>query len=566
MMASPTSPAPRPATLARLASERFDLVVVGGGINGAAIARDAALRGYSVALLERRDWGSGTSSRSSRLIHGGLRYLEHGQLALVAESLRERSRLSRLARHLVRPLPFVAPVYRGDRWPAALVDLGLWIYDALALFRGHALHRYLKPSRLAEALPGLRADGLRGGVLYYDAQTDDARLVLENVLDAAQAGAAVASYCAVEALHREEGRVGAATLRDQLSGASLRVHGRCWVVAAGPHTDALLTLLDPQHRPWLRPTKGVHLVLRGERLRPPRALVAYHPHDGRVLFVLPFFEHTVVGTTDTDFAGDPEGARAEAADVAYLLAAANHYFPGAALGDDDVIATWCGVRPLLAAAAASGDSPGAVSREHRVATRADGVVVVAGGKLTTYRRLAAEAVDAARLLLDAEGPPRGPTTTAERPLPGASGLRGEGDLARWQARLSTQLGGDERIAQHLATTYGVGAARLLAQVAAQPALGERIVAGLPFIWAEIAHAARFELALALDDVLVRRVQLFYRAPDQGLAVLDRVADALGEELAWDAHERAHQRQAYRELVTLNQRWREPPATAAGSGA
>lgn len=566
MMVSKTSPAHRPATLARLAAQRFDLVVVGGGINGAAIARDAALRGYSVALLERRDWGSGTSSRSSRLIHGGLRYLEHGQLGLVAESLSERSRLGRLARHLVRPLPFVAPVYRGDRWPAALVDLGLWLYDALALFRGHALHRYLAAARAREALPGLRSDGLRGGVLYYDGRTDDARLVLENVLDAAQAGATVASYCAVEALHREGGRVGAATLRDQLGGGRLQVHGRCWVIAAGPHTDEVLTLLDPEHRPWLRPTKGVHLVLRGDRLHVPRALVAYHPRDGRVLFVLPFFEHTVVGTTDTDFAGDAEDARTEAADVAYLLAAANHYFPAAAVQEEDVIATWCGVRPLLAATAAGGASPGALSREHRIATRADGVVVVAGGKLTTYRRLAAECVDAAGVLLDAEGPPRGPTTTADRPLPGASGLRSEGDLARWQARLTAQLAGDEALARHLATTYGVGAARLLARVAAQPALGERIVAGLPFIWGEIVHAARSELALTLDDVLVRRVQLFYRAHDQGLGVLERVADVLAAELGWNVSERAQQLQTYRERVALDRRWRERPATAAGSSA
>ncbi|MBK8480444.1 MAG: glycerol-3-phosphate dehydrogenase/oxidase [Proteobacteria bacterium] len=554
-MQPPSAPDQRRATLARLASECFDLVVVGGGINGAAIARDAALRGYRVALVERRDWASGTSSRSSRLIHGGLRYLEHGELALVAESLAERRQLSRLARHLVRPLPFVAPVYRGDRWPAALVELGLWIYDALALFQGHARHQYFGPRRLVGLLPGLRQQELRGGVLYYDGQTDDARLVLENVLDARQAGAAAASYCALEAFETLQGRVATAALRDQLSGARLQIRGRCWVLAAGPQTDELLTLVDPQHHPWLRPTKGVHIVLRGDRLSVPRALVAYHPRDARVLFVLPFFEHTVVGTTDTDLQAPAAGTQAAAEEVAYLLAAANHYFPDAGLRADDVLASWSGVRPLLASATSEHGNTSAVSREHRIAIRADGIIVVAGGKLTTYRRLAAETLEAARPLLDADRPPRGPSTTADRPLPGASGLRSEAELQRLVAGLREGLGGDERLAHHLATTYGVVATRLVARVAERPALGRRIVSGLPFIWAEVAHAAREELALNLDDVLVRRVQLFYRASDQGLAASEAVAEALAEALGWSADERARQVVAYHELVARNRAWR-----------
>jgi glycerol-3-phosphate dehydrogenase len=535
---------------ARLGRERFDLVVIGGGINGVSIARDAALRGYSVALLEQNDFAFGTSGRSSRLIHGGLRYLEHGRVRLVFESVSERSRLSHTARHIVRPLPFIFPVYKGDR-SVLTMDIGLWIYDALARFRNYRDHESLTPLGISERVPGVRLDGLRGGVLYYDYATDDARLVLENALAALAANAALLSYCRVEAIERSNGRVEAALARDLLTGDSVAVRGRTMICAAGPWTDGVLRMADNNER-WLLPTKGVHVVVPSHKLRLGAALAMRHPTDGRVLFALPYHEHSVLGTTDTSFDGDPGAVYATTEDVRYLLDAAAHYFPDARITAEDVISSWAGVRPLLDPGEVT--DPSAVSREHRIDSRPDGIVVIAGGKLTTYRRMAEECVDvAARAVAAAGGAARlRHPATHKLHLPGADGLATDVELGGLASQLSAKLPAAGR---HLAFTYGTRAPQLLQIVDAEAEAGQPIVAGLPFIWAEVSFAAREELALTVTDVFCRRTQVFYRAADQGLAVAEQAAERMGRELGWDAGERSRQVRAYNEEVALNRGWR-----------
>ncbi|HEU5060388.1 MAG TPA: glycerol-3-phosphate dehydrogenase/oxidase, partial [Kofleriaceae bacterium] len=325
----------------------YDIAIIGGGITGAGIARDAALRGLRVVLFEKGDYGSGTSSKSSKLIHGGLRYLEQGEIGLVFESVSERRVQTQVAPHLVRPLKFLVPIYEGARVGLETMNIGLWIYDTLAMFRAPGLHRTHRGEKARELEPMLRREGLRGAIEYFDCITDDARLVLENVLDARAAGAVCRSHCEVIAVERRRGRVSAVVVRDHLSGREERVPCCAVVVAAGPWTDQVAERLEVGVAgPILRPTKGVHLVFRREVLPLERAITVISPIDGRVMFAIPWRGRLVLGTTDTDFAGSPDQVWADAADAAYLCASAGKTFPEARFRPEDVIATWAGLRPL----------------------------------------------------------------------------------------------------------------------------------------------------------------------------------------------------------------------------
>ncbi|MGA9837821.1 MAG: glycerol-3-phosphate dehydrogenase/oxidase, partial [Gemmatimonadaceae bacterium] len=370
----------------------FDLLVVGGGITGAGIARDAALRGFQVLLVDRNDFASGTSSRSSRLIHGGLRYLEHGQLKLVFEASSERRRLLRLAPHLVHPLRFVWPVYVGARVPYWKVLAGVTLYDALAMFHNVHRHQRLSVAAVQDEEPRLASDGLEGGVSYYDAATDDARLTLANVLDAERAGAVVLNHVAVDAFALARGRAVGAHLVDRLTGDAVDVLARATVNATGPWSDDVRKLEGAADRPRVRGSKGTHILVPRDRVGNTAALTLLSPTDGRVMFALPAGAFTVFGTTDTFTSARPDEVRASEDDVAYLLRAANTFFPAAHLGRSDVVSAWAGIRPLVATTA---DSPNAASREHAIQVTPAGVVTITGGKLTTYRIMAAQVVDVA---------------------------------------------------------------------------------------------------------------------------------------------------------------------------
>ena len=552
--------------------QRFDAVIIGGGVTGAGIARDAAQRGLSVVLVEKRDLGSGTSSKSSKLVHGGLRYLEHGELRLVFEGTNERSLQMRRAPHLVRPIPFLVPIYKGKKPALAYVDIGLWIYDALAMFRSPKLHKTYRGKKVAVLEPALRTEGLAGALEYYDCMTDDARLVLENALDARAMGADVRTYTRALAVSRDaRGRVSGVRVVDELSGQVSELATRCVVVAAGPWTDQVLRAAGvPLEKPLIKPTKGVHVVVDHARLPVNRA-VTMLTRDRRVIFCIPWVERTVIGTTDTFYDGDPDDVAADLSDVMYLCDAANAFFPDAHLVPADVISTWAGLRPLINPEHGAGQGASRasdMSREHEVFVRDEGFITIAGGKLTTYRRMAKEVTDRVVEWLgdrgDAalEGRDIKPCRTKVRSLPGAQGLEHPRGVEAVAERLMKNASIDARVAEHLSQTYGSRAESVALRGLADASLLARLNADLPYLWCEVDHAVEVDLARTIEDVLMRRVPLGLRGRDQGLDVAEPVAPRMARRLGWSGEESARQVAAYRHTVEATRRFRPsapPPA-------
>ncbi|HEY5640631.1 MAG TPA: glycerol-3-phosphate dehydrogenase/oxidase [Dehalococcoidia bacterium] len=536
------TPGPRRGDmLERLRRETFDIVVVGGGITGAWVARDAAMRGLSVALVERGDFASGTSSRSSRLVHGGLRYLRHAHISLVREGLRERGRLLRLAPHLVRPIPFTLPVYRGGRDNPLLLRVGLTGYDLLAGGLGIGRHRALSRQRLIEEEPALRDDGLRSGFRYFDAITNDARLALSVALSAVGHGAAVANYVEAASVEMTGGRAGGVNCRDVMSGAELTVRARSVVGAAGPWTDEWRGRSGESG--VLRPTKGIHVVLPRERLHTD-SVVAFYWQE-RPLFVVPYGRCSYVGTTDTDWSGDSRDVEADAADVSLVLDGINGSF-NVDLTPADVTATWAGVRPLIAEEGSP--LPSDVARDYEVLEGPPGVYAIAGGKLTNARAMAERAVDhvaEAEARVFSRKPAR--CRTQRTRLPGATAGF---DQYRAQAVAALARGGEisSESAEHLVGTHGTGHPQVLAQARNEPELLEPVVAGSPVLLAEAAFAAEAEMALTLEDFMRRRSDLMLFSPDAGGASAGRVAAVLGRSLGWSEGEVEEQAEAYRGAV------------------
>jgi len=533
----------RAAALQSMAAEPVDLLVIGGGITGAGIARDAALRGIRTALVDKGDFGSGTSSHSSRLVHGGLRYLEQGAFRLVREASRERRVLLTIAPHLVRPLPFLFPAYRGARVPAWQLRAGLWLYDLLAAFQNARGHRWLGRKAVLRIEPGLRERDLRGAGLYYDAQTDDARLVLATMRSAALAGARVASYAEVSSLLKPDGPVRGATLRDTLTGVTYTVRALVVVNATGPWVDRVRQLDDPRAEPLLRLTKGAHVVVPRQRLGHAHAVTLTSAVDGRVMFVLPWEDLSYIGTTDTDEDVSPDDVYATAADVTYLLRSANALFPQARLAPQDVVATWAGLRPLLAPA--RNVSASDASREHRVIESPSGLITIAGGKLTTYRVMGRDVANrVAARLSQLDGRPRaGAPPTDRLPLPGGETADLEVLVEAGKAR-----GALESTARHLVRSYGSEWAAVMNLVDRDHALGGPIIGGRPEIWAELVHAVEREMALRLTDVLVRRLHLFYEANAHATGAARPVAEKMAGLLGWDAARLAHELADYQTLA------------------
>lgn len=535
------SHATRAADLIAMAEEPADLLVVGGGVTGAGVARDAAMRGIRTALIDKGDFGSGTSGRSSRLIHGGLRYLELGNWRLVLEASRERRTLLRIAPHLVWPRSFIFPVHAGGRVPRWKLAAGLWLYDLLALLRNVRAHRMLGKRSLLRTEPALREHGLRGGARYFDAQCNDGRLALGNARDARRYGAQVANYVRVDRFALSDGQVRGVHATDVLSGTTLTIRALTVVNATGPWSDGLRAQLgDP---PVLRRTKGAHVAVPRERVGNREAITITSPIDGRVMFILPWGDLAYIGTTDTDSDASPDDIWVTAEDVIYLLRSANAYFPDARLGPADVRSTWAGLRSLLAAPDAS--DPGRVSREHRVLVGAGGLVSVVGGKLTTYRSMAAETVDlVARRLHALDGRPTPPRPPTDRePLPGGE-VR---DLELLIGELERE-GTARRVAERLVRTYGAEAAAVARVARAEPALGRPIAEGHPSVRAELLHATRREMAMTLCDLLIRRTQVFYEADRHGLPEAPALVELAAEELGWSAQRKATELAEYLAMV------------------
>jgi len=533
--------------------EDVDLVVIGGGITGAGIVRDAARRGLRAVLFEQNDIAYGTSSRSSKLIHGGLRYLETYEFSLVFESVSERRVVMDLAPHLVNPLAFLFPIYQGSQKSLRLINAGMWLYDGLALFRSPKRHRTLNPSEVAEEEPLLRQDGLQGAPLYYDCSTDDARLTLETVIDATQNGAVVVNWARVDALVKDDkGRVSGVVVKNARDGGLREVKAATVINATGPWTDEVLAMSGPRKGKMLRPTKGIHIVVEKEKLPVEHAVVLFHPEDKRLLFALPWGERTYVG--------GEEAATLE--EVDYLIAAANDFFPTTPIAREDVISTWAGLRPLIAPEPEMGEmAESQVSREHQIVIGEDGLITIAGGKLTTYRKMAKECVDVAvNLLKLTEKLPDDIHSgqTFKFPLPGAVGWPEDDDHERVAEELTAACECDlsAQLSRHLIDTYGMRAVELAKLCAVTPSLLDPIVPGRVEIMAQVDFGVQEELAASVSDVMIRRTQIFFRDLDQGLGSVEKVATRMAHLIGWSDEEKQKSVADYEAQVALSRRWKE----------
>ena len=526
-----------------LSEGRYDLIVIGGGITGAGVARDAALRGLSVALVERRDFASGTSSRSSKLVHGGLRYLQQGDVGLVREAATERYAVRRLAPHLARPVQMLFPIY--SRASYAKMSAGLWTYDRLASISDAERHRMLSRDEALALEPRLRAEKLYAAGLYYEYLTDDARLVIEVVKAAATLGAVVANYCAVEDFLFDGERLDGVVARDQLTGDAHEVRGRVIVNGAGPWVDAVRLLSEPHDQPRLRLTKGVHLGIRTERIGLSRIVVMNAP-DKRGVFAIPRGGVTYLGTTDTFYDNPQDYPSVTMDDVLYLLESANRTFAvDPLLTPDDVVNGWAGLRPLLHQ---EGKAPSELSRKDEVMVAGNGLISVAGGKLTTFRRMAERVVDMVAERLQGQG-----MTAPPRRGASDSSLLGSADTGPDIDAFATRLKErwprlDAAVIDRLVPLYGSHAERMVDAIAADPLLGERYDATLPVTRAELEYAIREEMVLTLTDFLERRSRLLLWDADLGRCLVEPVARAMGEQLGWDAARVRDEAQRYRELA------------------
>jgi glycerol-3-phosphate dehydrogenase len=475
--------------------------------------------------VEKDDYASGTSSRSSRLVHGGVRYLEHGQLGLVFESSRERRTLQRIAPHLVRPLAFTWPVYKGARVPRWKLSAGLTLYDVLSLFRNRR-HERLDLEGVRRREPALRAESLVGGAMYWDAATDDVRLTLATVLSAQQAGAVTLNHAAVTGVLRDAERVVGVTVEGMLDGRTVNVRASVVVNATGPWSDEIERLADASAAQGVRGSKGVHVSVPRVRVGNVAAVTLTAPQDGRVMFVLPSGSLAIIGTTDTYDATSPDDVHASSADVRYLLDAANHYFPEARLGESDVVATWAGIRPLAASGATG--APSNASREHSIVESAPGLVRVTGGKLTTYRAMAAEVVDTVERALG-HAPSRSRTATLA--LAGGDMRDPDEEIARAIAAI-----GDEAVARRLVSAYGTAWHGVWSLTEADPALAGFLQPGFPYVYAELLHAITHEQAATLGDLLIRRTPIAFETRDHGRSAARRIAPAVGRWMRWSRME------------------------------
>ena len=531
----------RTAALRRLADEPFDVLVIGGGITGAGVALDAVTRGLRTALVERGDLASGTSSKSSKLVHGGLRYLQQGEIRLVYEALAERQRLRHAAPHLVRLLPFLIPILGRDGLLnpklARAMASALWMYDLTGGARIGKLHQRLSAEEAFAHFPTLRRDRLVSGFLYYDAQTDDARLTMTVARTAADHGAAIVNHCGVESLLKDRDRVVGARVRaHDAPNQVVDVRAKAVVNAAGVWSDEIRALDEGRDPGSIRPAKGVHITVPWTRVRNDIAAVLPVPSDKRSVFVVPMGDRTYIGTTDTDYDGPLTDPRCTAADVRYLLDGVNASL-SEPLTEDDVLATWAGLRPLVKSDA--GGRTADLSRRHRVARSSGGLVSVTGGKLTTYRRMAADTVDA---VMDATGR-RGRSVTRRLRLHGAEGY------ASLTPAVAPRLGLTAGVLDHLANRHGGDARVVAALIAVDPTLGEPLAPGHPYLRAEVVHAVRHELALSVDDVLSRRIPLRWLDARAAAGAAADTARLVAAELGWDRDVEAVQAAEYRDRVS-----------------
>ena len=550
------SPQARATAIEQLGSGELDVLVVGGGVVGAGCALDAVTRGLQVGMVEARDWASGTSSRSSKLLHGGLRYLEMLDFALVAEALRERGlHLDRLAPHLARPVPFLYPLTRRG-WERPYVGSGIALYDVMARVgagraRGVPAHKHMTRRRALREAPCLKKESLTGAIQYYDGQIDDARHVMMIARTAASYGALCANRVQVTDFLREGERVTGARLRDLETGTDLTVRAKQVINATGVWTDDTQGMVADRGQIQVTASKGVHLVVPRDRVQSTTGLVLRT--ESSVLFVIPWGRHWIVGTTDTPWSLDKAHPAATAQDIDYILDHVNSVLR-TPLTHADVEGVYAGLRPLLSG---ESDATSTLSREHVVSHPAPGLVVVAGGKYTTYRVMAQDAVDEASRGLDAKVPP---SVTDRIPLVGA-----EGFAALWNQRhaLAEQSGLHVARIEHLLRRQGALITDLLELIAEDPALGEPLEGSEDYLRVEVLYAARAEGARHLDDVLARRTRLSIETWDRGLAAAEPAARLVAAVLGWDDAQIAEEVEHYsRRVAAERESQRKPDDTQA----
>ncbi len=530
------SPAARTEAIARMAEHELDVLVVGGGVVGAGSALDAVTRGMTTAIVEARDWASGTSSRSSKLIHGGLRYLEMLDFGLVREALTERGLLlDRIAPHLVRPVQFMYPLQHRV-WERAYVGTGVALYDAMAFTSGttHGFrrHRHLSRRHALREAPCLRKDALTGAIQYWDAQVDDARHTLAVVRTAAVFGAHAANFAQVTGFLRQGERVTGATVTDLETGRLFEVRAKQVINATGVWTDDTQGLADTRGQFHVRASKGIHLVVPRDRLPSSTGLILRT--EKSVLFVIPWGRHWIIGTTDTDWSLAKAHPAASSRDIDYLLEHVNSVL-NSPLTREDVEGVYAGLRPLLSG---ESESTSKLSREHVVGHPVPGLVVVAGGKYTTYRVMAADAVDEAVRTLDARVPE---SCTAQVPLVGAEGYR-----ALWNQRRALSVTADIHVAriEHLLNRYGSCVHELLDMLREDPSLAAPLPGADDYLAVEARYAVTHEGAQHLDDVLTRRTRISIEAWDRGVAAAPTVAALMADVLGWDEERKKREVETY----------------------
>ncbi len=531
----------RAANLDAMASSPVDILVIGGGIVGAWTALAATLRGYRSALVEKGDFASGTSGKTSRLIHGGLRYLQRFRIRLVRQAARERDLLLKTAPRLVKPLTFLIPVYRGRGPRGWQLKVGLFLYDTLSREKVLPRRRWVSRDEALHLEPQLSSEGLVNAALYADAVTHDARLVLRVVQAAGDAGALVANYATVTGLLREGGTVRGAKVLDEETRTEREVRAKAVVNATGVWSA---DLQPSEKRLRLRPTKGIHVFVPRDRIGHQHAVVLT-AKDGRVVFVLPWGSLTLIGTTDTDYRGDRDRVEADPEDVEYLLSTVNAAFPRAALRHEDVVGTYAGLRPLLDRGEAEESD---ISRKHEIVVTLDGLITVAGGKLTTARAIAEEVLS----MVEGQGLLRAPATVVDTrsfplaPMPQKSAI----DWTR-------VLVADPDVLTRLADIAALEMAREWGTK--RPELLHRMMPGTNVSGLEVVYSAQREMVVHLDDLMTRRTGLAYEMRDGGLHIAPAIAELVGEELGWDAERRALEIAQYRNAVMAAHRWREATA-------
>ncbi len=524
---------------ANISAEIFDVIVIGAGINGAGIARDAAMRRLKVLLIDKGDIGGGTSSWSTRLIHGGLRYLEHGEFGLVRESLRERETLFRIAPHLVRPLPLLLPIYDHARRGLWTVRAGMIAYDLISFDKSLPRHRILSRAAVLKVAPGLNAEGLRGAAVYHDAQVEFAeRLVLENVLSATQHGATVVTYARVEAFHIEDRTVRGVEFTDRLSDQRHHARGRIVINAAGPWVDQVLAGVETER--LIGGTKGSHIIVAPFAGAPATALYVEAESDHRPFFIIPWNGNYLIGTTDSRYEGDLDTIAIESSEIDYLLRETNGVLPEAKLTSDSILYTYSGVRPLAYTRAKDEQS---ITRRHFIrdhTPRLKNLLSIVGGKLTTYRSLSDQAVDLVFKKLQLATPP---CTTGAAPLPGAE----TPNFAAFCEHFKAESGLPGPATERLLRIYGTRAPRVMKLAAADPALAETLSTATAAIAAEVVYSFQHELAQTLGDCLLRRTMVGLSA-SIGIGA-DEAAAGIGlHYLGWSETRVGQEVAAYRKQV------------------